>query len=430
MRVPYPTEIPARVPASQICNSDLDIISINSALATSTIAAAIMVRRRGQGNRRRNRGNQDNQVAQSILQDENSLLNRFHPPGQESHDSTGPQFADDQRIEIDMELAVRLELARRQGLDWEAMLEQALVQQMTGAPAMDPANHRICHTVYQMPESQNTTVPKTSSFSFASAFASAFASSSSSSSGSLSRTGKSFLDLPYDVRLPIYRELLKSKTGILYRICPSTLRLLSPVTNVEESPFLEHGLAPAILATCRQINNEATRILYHENEFPVADTCHVHGACHTWALSERAIGAISAIKLQHINPVRPAGFSITQKLALFPRVRTVVFSCTPQEGDVETMLEAHGPALFALEGVVMGFSWVEQDPVWHRAQTHAVRHEDQDEGKYLDLKFAQPLLEYNRRHGHGKQVARHLMDFRQNPEEGQGYSLSLLISIS
>jgi hypothetical protein len=59
-----------------------------------------------------------------------------------------------------------------------------------------------------MPESESA-VPKTPSSSAA-----------SSSSGSLSRSGKSFLDLPYDVQLPIYRELLKSETGILYRICP------------------------------------------------------------------------------------------------------------------------------------------------------------------------------------------------------------------
>lgn len=379
-----------------------------------------MVRRRGHGNRRRNQGNQGNQSTQSVQHDENSLFNLLHLSGQDNQDRPGPHFPEDQKIEIDMDLAVRIEVARRQGLNWEAMLEQALVQQMTGAPAMDPANHRICHTVYEMPESAST-VPKTPSSS---------SSAASSSSDSLSRTGKSFLDLPYDVRLPIYRELLKSKTGILYRICPSTLRLLSPVTNMEESPFLEHGLSPAILATCRQVNKEATRILYRENEFPVADTCHVHGACHTWPLSEHAIGAISTIKLHHISPVQPAGFSISQKLALFPRVRNLLFTCTPAEGDVESMLGAHGPALFALEGFVVGFCWVEEDPVWARAQTHAARHEDQDERAYLDLAFALPLLEYNRKHGHGKQVARHLLDFRDNPEAGEGYSLTLLISVT
>jgi hypothetical protein len=72
-----------------------------------------------------NQGNQGNQVPQSIRQDENSLFNLFHLSGQDNQDRPGPHFPDDQRIEIDVDLAVRLELAGRQGLNWEAMLEQA-----------------------------------------------------------------------------------------------------------------------------------------------------------------------------------------------------------------------------------------------------------------------------------------------------------------
>lgn len=72
----------------------------------------------------------------------------------------------------------------------------------------------------------------------------------------------SFLAIPAEVRLSIYRYLLI--TNRLPIVCPdpSGLRLLGP-----ENYSLPYSVYPEILATCRQIHEEGSQVLYGENLF-------------------------------------------------------------------------------------------------------------------------------------------------------------------
>ncbi|KAM0438684.1 hypothetical protein ACHAPT_001440 [Fusarium lateritium] len=72
----------------------------------------------------------------------------------------------------------------------------------------------------------------------------------------------SLFTLPVEIRLCIYRHLLISKSFPTIYPDPSGFRVLPPVYY--NAPVQAH---PQILATCRQINREATPILYSENIF-------------------------------------------------------------------------------------------------------------------------------------------------------------------
>jgi hypothetical protein len=72
----------------------------------------------------------------------------------------------------------------------------------------------------------------------------------------------SFLTVPVEVRLCVYRYLLISEGFPVICPDPSGLRLLGP-----ENYDVPYWLHPQILATCRQINEEGTRMLYSENLF-------------------------------------------------------------------------------------------------------------------------------------------------------------------
>lgn len=85
------------------------------------------------------------------------------------------------------------------------------------------------------------------------------------------RSLTSFLRLPYDIRLQIYRYLLCYSGIIQYELCVTTRRLISiHQLYHDERPYKRHGLFPALLECCRLLNEEASPILYGHNEFKVA----------------------------------------------------------------------------------------------------------------------------------------------------------------
>ncbi len=61
-----------------------------------------------------------------------------------------------------------------------------------------------------------------------------------------------FLDLPSEVRLEVYRYLLRTRS----------IKIISPLDNLAH-----HDLQPAILRTCGLIKREARAVLYRENSF-------------------------------------------------------------------------------------------------------------------------------------------------------------------
>ncbi|KAH0543163.1 hypothetical protein FGG08_002508 [Glutinoglossum americanum] len=108
----------------------------------------------------------------------------------------------------------------------------------------------------------------------------------------------SFLILPPEIRLPIYRHLLVTNRTILHAICPSAGELRI-VEYVEYGRTVRHYLHPEILETCRLINEEGTPLLYGENTFrrqfswprgPYRPT-----VCRNWRLSDRSLQYISRI---------------------------------------------------------------------------------------------------------------------------------------
>src|SRR6267378_3922920 len=62
------------------------------------------------------------------------------------------------------------------------------------------------------------------------------------------------MKLPLEIRNRVYRELLLSE---------NSLRMV----DLESADI--NGLHPVILRTCRQVYNEATKVLYEENEFRI-----------------------------------------------------------------------------------------------------------------------------------------------------------------
>lgn len=109
-----------------------------------------------------------------------------------------------------------------------------------------------------------------------------------------------FFTLPIEIRLCIYRHLLVTKGLAVLCADPSGFRVLPP--EYSDGVFL---LYPEILATCRQINREGTRMLYAENVFRRKFRWR-----HTWTrsgakpLPRCETSPLREANLQHIRRVR------------------------------------------------------------------------------------------------------------------------------
>jgi hypothetical protein len=106
---------------------------------------------------------------------------------------------------------------------------------------------------------------------------------------------KSFLDLPPEVRIQIYRLLLSRDSTIDFEIYLNCRAIIARRAE-------QHWIYPAILACCRLTNNEGTPILYGENMFEAVNEIEeVQKApwnyLPIWRISEVNIGRIARIRL-------------------------------------------------------------------------------------------------------------------------------------
>jgi hypothetical protein len=109
-----------------------------------------------------------------------------------------------------------------------------------------------------------------------------------------------FIRLPAEVRMMIYRLLLIAESGIHYTICYHTNRLVveSQVYRQQHPnyPWIRHGLFPAILECCHVTHREGSGVLYGENDFHVL--CgYPRRAANSWPISSTQMSLITTITL-------------------------------------------------------------------------------------------------------------------------------------
>lgn len=228
------------------------------------------------------------------------------------------------------------------------------------------------------------------------------------------RSLTSLFRLPYDIRLPIYRELLALGEGETVRwfICQATRRLVRMggcARNPDDLSFTPLGLFPAILETCRAINEEASPILYGENRFALNEYCHAAAISKSWRLYDRPLGMITNVGLGTFS-VPAMGFSMAERLSLFPNLRWALFETCPEKGDVEKLLEEAGPQLFAIEDLRINMFWEEGTGVYNEAMAYAEQHGERSEEDFLAETFLVPLLEYNAKHNFNRPLAVYFAD--------------------
>lgn len=114
-----------------------------------------------------------------------------------------------------------------------------------------------------------------------------------------------FLRFPTEIRLEIYRLLLRYDGVIQHDICPVTLHLVardsiySRRSSAVTTTWIRHGLFPSILECCRLINREGSAVLYGENWFWIGQCPSGVPVPQTWALARRNVDSITMLSLAY-----------------------------------------------------------------------------------------------------------------------------------
>lgn len=136
----------------------------------------------------------------------------------------------------------------------------------------------------------------------------------------------SFLRFPAEIRIAIYRLLLKlppTTPYVGYFICTTTRRFVLPRARCrnERYPWIRHGLFPAILECCRITSMEGREVLYGENLFQLgcfASSTSAWDTVNSWRIGEHCLKHIA--RVQDHNP-RLREVFIAEQLTVFPRLR-------------------------------------------------------------------------------------------------------------
>ncbi|KAH8900532.1 hypothetical protein GQ53DRAFT_740578 [Thozetella sp. PMI_491] len=135
----------------------------------------------------------------------------------------------------------------------------------------------------------------------------------------------SFLRFPPEIRLVIYRLLLRVDGSIGYTLCPFTRRLVLEGAwyKYAKYPFERHGLFPAILECCLVTYNEGSSVLYGENDFSVRCGSY-EPTRNSWPLGRAAMESISIVTMYlHWRPNETVS---DERLHLLPRLKKLRYS--------------------------------------------------------------------------------------------------------
>lgn len=129
----------------------------------------------------------------------------------------------------------------------------------------------------------------------------------------------SFLRFPSEVRIQIYRQLLRYNGTIQYGVCSTHLCLVCREHRLGKPEEFRHRLFPAILECCRLINREGSEVLYGDNCFRIEHWDRYYYAAKTWAL---ASGSVQFIKRIHLDQYDRAQTQVTlDNTKLFPNLQ-------------------------------------------------------------------------------------------------------------
>jgi hypothetical protein len=133
-----------------------------------------------------------------------------------------------------------------------------------------------------------------------------------------------FLRIPAEIRIDIYRLLLKHSSGINYLICSVKQRLVAPRCwcTGNKWPWIRHGLFPAILECCRTMNREGNAVLYGENRFRLGCGCGWGPVVNSWEFARPNLESITMLSVGYITEYSvDCQPSFAEKLEPFSRLK-------------------------------------------------------------------------------------------------------------
>lgn len=131
-----------------------------------------------------------------------------------------------------------------------------------------------------------------------------------------------FLRLPAEVRLQIYRLLLVTPDPIRYLICSRTHNLLRRADHGSRAS-IRHGLFPSILECCRLTHSEGTAFIYGENKF-LLESCKVwryRPVLERWRPGLRNMALITRLEWTSTLPHMDCAGMMLRSSTVFPSLR-------------------------------------------------------------------------------------------------------------
>src|SRR5271154_1107589 len=134
-----------------------------------------------------------------------------------------------------------------------------------------------------------------------------------------------FLRFPPEIRVEVYRLLLKYDDVIQYGICPVKLLLVGRKNKYSRTPpWIRHGLFPSILECCRITNREGSVVLYGENWFQIERWKSYYPVFETWGPGRRNLDSITKLRLSYASRDTCAqDHKVPEMLDLLPGIREV-----------------------------------------------------------------------------------------------------------
>ncbi|KAH7136359.1 hypothetical protein EDB81DRAFT_801989 [Dactylonectria macrodidyma] len=157
-----------------------------------------------------------------------------------------------------------------------------------------------------------------------------------------------FLRFPAEIRIDIYRLLLKRSGEISYPICSVKQRLVAPECWCagKKYPWIRHRLFPAILECCRIINREGIIVLYGENRFWLGCGCGWGPVVNSWEFARPNLESITMLSVGYITAdsvdCQP---SFAEKFRSFPRLKDLKVQIGLSAADWEAFLERESRSL-------------------------------------------------------------------------------------
>lgn len=180
-----------------------------------------------------------------------------------------------------------------------------------------------------------------------------------------------FLCFPAEIRIDIYRLLLKHSSKISYSICSVKQRLVAPGCwcKGKKYPWIRHGLFPAILECCRTINREGNAVLYGENRFSLGCGCGWGPVVNSWEFAGLNLESITMLSVGYITiysiDCQP---SFAEKLEPFSRLKDLKVEVGLSAADWGAFLEQESESLQRVTKITFDVTVVESEAlrIWKR----------------------------------------------------------------